>query len=107
MQFHEVKLSRTDRECVLWEELFLFRILLKSVCSLLSEKKYFIGNIDTTICLQLPKIAEHIPAMKNAIAYVMEIDVERISIKATTNEKLGFIGREEGVSCYAVALIHF
>lgn len=83
------------------------KILLKSVCSLLSEKKYFIGNIDTTICLQLPKIAEHIPAMKNAIAYVMEIDVERISIKATTNEKLGFIGREEGVSCYAVALIHF
>lgn len=82
------------------------KILLKRVCSLLSEKKYIIGNIDSTICLQLPKIAEHIPAMKKTLALVMGIDEEKISIKATTNEKLGFIGREEGISCYAVALIH-
>lgn len=83
------------------------KILLKRVCSLLIEKKYIIGNIDTTICLQQPKIATHIPAMKKALASVMEIEEDKISIKATTNEKLGFIGREEGVSCYAVVLIQF
>jgi 2-C-methyl-D-erythritol 2,4-cyclodiphosphate synthase len=81
------------------------KILLKRVCSLLSKHNYTIGNIDTTLCLQAPKIADHIPSMKKTLASVMEIDEGKISIKATTNEGLGFIGREEGVSCYAVALI--
>ena len=81
------------------------KILLKQVCSLLSQHKYEIGNIDTTLCLQQPKIADHIPAMKKTLASVMKIDEGKISIKATTNERLGFIGREEGVTCYAVVLI--
>ena len=83
------------------------KILLKRVCSLLSKNKYVIGNIDSTLCLQQPKIAEHIPAMKKTLASVMGIGEDKISIKATTNERLGYIGREEGVSCYAVALIEF
>ena len=81
------------------------KILLKRVCTLLAEKKYTIGNIDSTICLEKPKIAEYIPAMKRALASVMGIGEDKISIKATTNEKLGYIGKEEGVSCYAVVLI--
>jgi 2-C-methyl-D-erythritol 2,4-cyclodiphosphate synthase len=81
------------------------KILLKRVCNLLLQNKYSIGNIDTTVCLQLPKIAPFIPSMKKTLADVMGVGEEKISIKATTNEKLGFIGREEGISCYAVALI--
>lgn len=82
------------------------KILLKKVCTLLKEKKYSIGNIDSTICLEKPKIFEYIPAMKKTLADVMEIDVDKISIKATTNEKMGFVGREEGISSYAVVLIN-
>jgi 2-C-methyl-D-erythritol 2,4-cyclodiphosphate synthase len=81
------------------------KVLLKKVCSLLLKKNYEIGNIDTTLCLQQPKISTHIPSMRKTLASVMDIDEDKISIKATTNEKLGFIGREEGVTCYAVALI--
>ena len=81
------------------------KILLRRVCELLSKNNFSIGNIDTTICLQLPKVAPYIPAMKKTLAGVMGIDEEKISIKATTNEKLGFIGREEGITCYAVVLI--
>ena len=81
------------------------KILLKRVCKLLIENKYSIGNIDTTVCLQSPKISSYIPSMKHTLASVMEISEDKISIKATTTEKLGFIGREEGVSCYAIALI--
>lgn len=81
------------------------KILLKRVCSLLQKNKYIIGNIDTTICLENPKIAEHIPAMKKTLSEVMEIDQSKISIKATTNEKLGYIGRQEGISCYAIVLL--
>ncbi len=81
------------------------KILLKRVCELLSRNNYSIGNIDTTICLQLPKVAPFIPSMKKTLASVMGINEEQISIKATTNEKLGFIGREEGITCYAVVLI--
>ena len=81
------------------------KILLKKVCKLLKEKKYSIGNIDSTICLEKPKIFEYIPAMKKTLADVMEIDLDKISIKATTNEKMGFVGREEGISSYAVVLI--
>ncbi len=81
------------------------KILLGRVCSLLAQHNYTIGNIDTTVCLQLPKIAPHINAMQKTLASVMGIREDQISIKATTNEKLGFIGREEGITCYAVVLI--
>jgi len=81
------------------------KILLKKVCELLAETGYKIGNIDVTLCLQQPKIASHIPAMKKCMAGVMNIPENDLSIKATTTEKLGFVGREEGVSCYAVVLI--
>lgn len=82
------------------------KILLKRVCRLLNENKYSIGNIDSTVCLQQPKIAPFIPEMRKKLSEIMEIDLNCISIKATTNEKMGFIGREEGVTCYAVALIN-
>lgn len=81
------------------------KILLKDVVKLITDKGFSIGNIDATIALQQPKINPHIPEMKAMLAAVMNIDVEDISIKATTTEKLGFEGREEGVSAYAVVLI--
>jgi 2-C-methyl-D-erythritol 2,4-cyclodiphosphate synthase len=81
------------------------KLLLKRVVLLLSEKKISIGNVDVTLCLQQPKIASYIPSMQNTLASVMNISIDDISIKATTTEKLGYVGREEGVSCYAVALI--
>lgn len=81
------------------------KILLKDVVKLVAQKGYVIGNIDVTIALQQPKINPHIPAMKTVLAEVMQLDVEDVSIKATTTEKLGFEGREEGVSAYAVVLI--
>jgi 2-C-methyl-D-erythritol 2,4-cyclodiphosphate synthase len=81
------------------------KILLKKVCGLLSAKGYSIGNIDATICLEEPKINPHIPEMCKVLAGVMDIPGTDISIKATTNEKLGYVGREEGVCAYAVALI--
>ncbi len=81
------------------------KVLLKRVCVLLSDGPYKIGNIDVTLCLQQPKIASYIPKMKNVLAGVMGISEEDLSIKATTTEKLGYVGREEGVSCYAIALL--
>lgn len=81
------------------------KILLKDVVDLIAEKGFSIGNIDATIALQQPKINPHIPEMRLVLAQVMSIDEEDISIKATTTEKLGFEGREEGVSAYAVVLI--
>ncbi|MDO3628992.1 2-C-methyl-D-erythritol 2,4-cyclodiphosphate synthase [Mucilaginibacter sp. BT774] len=80
-------------------------ILLQEVVRLLTEKGWSIGNIDAMVCLEAPKINPHIPAMKTHIAKAAGIDEEDISIKATTNEQLGFIGREEGVVAYAVCLI--
>jgi 2-C-methyl-D-erythritol 2,4-cyclodiphosphate synthase len=80
-------------------------ILLQHVIELLKEKGWAIGNIDAMVSLEAPKINPHIPAMQANIAKAAGIDVEDISIKATTNEKLGFIGREEGVVAYAVCLI--
>ncbi|GAA4333997.1 2-C-methyl-D-erythritol 2,4-cyclodiphosphate synthase [Mucilaginibacter gynuensis] len=80
-------------------------ILLQHVVKLLADKGWAIGNIDAMICLEAPKINPHIPAMKANIAQAAGIDEDDISIKATTNEKLGFIGREEGVVAYAVCLI--
>lgn len=80
-------------------------ILLQHVIELLKEKGWAIGNIDAMVCLEAPKINPHVPAMKANIAKAAGIDEDDISIKATTNEKLGFIGREEGVVAYAVCLI--
>lgn len=81
------------------------KILLKRVMMLIREAGYEISNIDSTICLQRPKVNPHIPAMKSCLAEVMEIPEEDISIKATTTEKLGFVGKEEGVAAYATVLI--
>lgn len=81
------------------------KLLLKRVVELLTEKKFSIGNVDVTLCLQQPKIASYIPEMVSTLSGVMNISSDDISIKATTTEKLGYVGREEGVSCYAVALI--
>jgi len=81
------------------------KILLKKVIELIQEKGYTIGNIDTTLCLQSPKISPFIPQIKKMLAQTMSISENDISIKATTTEKLGYVGREEGVSAYAVVLI--
>jgi 2-C-methyl-D-erythritol 2,4-cyclodiphosphate synthase len=81
------------------------KILLKEVVRLIREAGYSINNIDSTVCLQDPKVNPHIPAMKTCLAEVMDIPEEDISIKATTTEHLGFVGRKEGVSAYAVVLI--
>lgn len=81
------------------------KILLKKVMIMIRENGYEIGNIDSTICLQKPKIIAFIPEMKKVLAQTMRIDVQDISIKATTTEKLGYVGREEGVSAYVVAII--
>ncbi len=81
------------------------KILLKRTIDIIATKGYSVSNIDCTICLQQPKIASFIPKMQEALAEVMGINIDDISIKATTTEKLGFEGREEGVSAYAVALI--
>ncbi|WP_114938928.1 2-C-methyl-D-erythritol 2,4-cyclodiphosphate synthase [Mucilaginibacter endophyticus] len=80
-------------------------ILLQHVVALIKEKSFVIGNIDAMVCLEAPKINPHIPAMKTYIAEAAGISEEDISIKATTNEQMGFIGREEGVVAYAVCLI--
>jgi 2-C-methyl-D-erythritol 2,4-cyclodiphosphate synthase len=80
-------------------------ILLQRVVELIKEKGFSIGNIDAMVCLEAPKINPHIPAMKVHIAKAASISEDDISIKATTNEQLGFIGRQEGVVAYAVCLI--
>lgn len=80
-------------------------ILLQETVKLLSEKGYEIGNIDAMLCLEAPKINPHIPQMQAHIAKAAGISIDDISIKATTNEQMGFIGREEGVVAYAVCLI--
>ncbi|MFM7079335.1 MAG: 2-C-methyl-D-erythritol 2,4-cyclodiphosphate synthase [Bacteroidota bacterium] len=81
------------------------KILLGKVVALLQEQGYSIGNIDSTLVLERPRVNPHVEKMRNTLAGVMGIDPADISIKATTNEKLGFIGREEGLTAYAVALI--
>ena len=81
------------------------KILLKKTVALVREKGYEVGNIDATICAERPKMNPHIPEMQRVLSEVVGIDIDDISIKATTTEKLGFTGREEGISAYAVALI--
>jgi 2-C-methyl-D-erythritol 2,4-cyclodiphosphate synthase len=82
------------------------KILLKEVVALLKKEGFSIGNIDSTICLQQPKINPFIPQMKEVLSEVMGINSSQLSIKATTTEWLGFVGREEGVSAYCVVLIY-
>lgn len=81
------------------------KILLQRTTCLLKEKGYTIGNVDATVCAEQPKLNPHIPAMKSVLASLMNIDEEDVSIKATTTEQLGFTGRKEGISAYAVVLI--
>ena len=81
------------------------KILLKKTVELIATKGYRVGNIDATVCAERPKLNPHIPAMRQCLAEVMGTDIDDISIKATTTEKLGFTGREEGFSAYATALI--
>lgn len=81
------------------------KILLKQVMELIRNAGYDIGNIDSTICLQQPKVNPHIPAMKECLSQVMGIEPDDLSIKATTTEKLGFVGKEEGVAAFATVLI--
>ena len=81
------------------------KILLRKTIDLIATKGYVLGNVDATICAERPKLNPHVPAMKSCLAKVMGTDEEYISIKATTTEKLGFTGRMEGISAYAIVLI--
>ena len=81
------------------------KILLRDTMKLLREAGYELGNIDATVAAGRPKLNPHIPLMKKTLAEVMNVDEEDISIKATTTEKLGFTGRQEGISAYATVLI--
>lgn len=81
------------------------KILLRRTVEIIATKGYRVGNIDATICAERPKLKAHIPAMQECLAECMSIDADDISIKATTTEKLGFTGREEGISAYATVLI--
>lgn len=81
------------------------KILLEKTIKLLAVKGWKVGNIDATICAEKPKINPHISAMQQCLASIMNVSVDDVSIKATTTERLGFTGREEGISAYAVALI--
>lgn len=81
------------------------KILLRKTVELLAAKGYRVGNIDATVCAEKPKLNPHIPEMQRCLAEVMHTDVENVSIKATTTERLGFTGRMEGISAYAVVLI--
>lgn len=82
------------------------KILLRKTCEIIREAGYEISNIDSTICLQKPKIKDFIPKMQEVLAEVMGLDVDDVSVKATTEEHLGFTGREEGVAAYATVLIY-
>jgi len=82
------------------------KILLQKTIKLLDDQDYEIINIDSTICLEEPKIKDSIPDMKRILAGVMQQNVENISIKATTSEKMGFIGKTDGIAAYAVALVN-
>ena len=81
------------------------KILLRKTIDLIATKGYRVGNIDCTVCAERPKLNPHIPAMQACMAEVMGIDPDNVSIKATTTERLGFTGREEGISTYATVLI--
>ncbi len=81
------------------------KILLAKSYALIAAKGYKVVNIDSTLCLQEPKIKPHVPLMQQAIAAILQVNTEDVSIKATTTEKMGFVGREEGLVAYASALL--
>ena len=81
------------------------KILLAETVKIVAQKGYKVGNVDVTICAEYPKMNPHIPDMCKVLSTVMEIDIDAVSIKATTTERLGFTGRMEGISAYAVALL--
>lgn len=81
------------------------KILLTETVKLIHEKGFKVGNVDSTLCIEEPKINPHIAEMKKVLAPILEVSMEDISIKATTNEKLGYVGNENGVNAYAVVLI--
>ena len=82
------------------------KILLRRTNELIQQKGYRLGNIDATVCAERPKLNPHVPAMVDCLANVLDTDPDNVSIKATTTEHLGFTGREEGMSAYAVALLY-
>lgn len=81
------------------------KLLLKKTLEVLTAKGYRVGNIDATVVAERPKINPHVPAIQKVIAEILEIDEDDVSIKASTSEKIGYVGREEGMTAYAVALI--
>lgn len=81
------------------------KILLRRTTDLIAQRGYRVSNVDCTICAERPKINPHIPTMQSVLAPLMDVDVDAVSIKATTTERLGFTGRMEGISAYATALI--
>ena len=81
------------------------KVILRKTVELIATKGYRVGNIDATVCAERPKINPHIPAMKACMAEIIGCDEDAISIKATTSERMGFVGREEGMAVYAVCLI--
>ena len=81
------------------------KILLRKTIELIATKGYRLGNVDATVCAERPKLNPHIPAMQSCLAEVMNTDIDNVSIKATTTERLGFTGRMEGISAYATVLI--
>lgn len=82
------------------------KLLLAKTVEIIAAKGFNIGNIDSVICLQKPKIKDLIPVMQSTLAEVMKIDIDDMSVKATTTEKLGFVGKEEGIAAYASVLIY-
>ena len=81
------------------------KVILRDVVALIATKGYRVGNIDATVCAEHPKLNPHIPAMQQCMAQIIGCDIDDVSIKATTTERLGFTGREEGISAYATVLI--
>ncbi|MGN6533555.1 MAG: 2-C-methyl-D-erythritol 2,4-cyclodiphosphate synthase [Ginsengibacter sp.] len=81
------------------------KILLQKTIQLVTEAEYFVGNIDSTVCLEMPKLKPFIPEMQRIIADILSINENQVSIKATTSEKMGFVGREEGIAAYATVLL--
>lgn len=81
------------------------KILLRKTIALVRDNGYELGNCDCTVCAQVPKLSPFIPAMQECLAEVMGVSANQVSVKATTTEHLGFVGREEGIAAYAVALI--
>lgn len=81
------------------------KLLLKEVNRLVSEKGYSLGNVDATVCLERPKVNPHIPAIKKTLAGILDCEQGQISIKATTSEKMSFVGTEDGIKAYAVCLL--